>query len=324
VSEHTPDGLQLGRPLLVRSALAAVIAGLLVGLVSLVLPKSYRAQVRILPSLGGARSALQSLAGGSDISSFLEVAGARQENPVQTFPEILLGRVVLSRTLGLQYPPWDSATSHTVLAALRVSGTSAREQVDSGVQRLRKLITVEANPRTSMISVAVETPDSVFSAFLANSLISELGRFNVDVRRSQGGAVREFVARRVDEAKRELNQAENALTSFRQSNLRIGNSPQLNLEEDRLKRDLDIRADTYRLLARQYEIARIEEHRDTPTFTIVEPAIPPFRKHRPRVLLNAAIGATIALIMSLFWVLAARRLAPGGGGAHPAGRSSSP
>ena len=314
MSEPTFLGLvKLDRLAITKSIVAALLAGALVGVISFLLPRTYRAEARILPSSGGLSSALQSLAGGADFSNILEVASPRRENPVQTFPEILLGRVVLGRTLALQYPPADSIQAHTVFTALRIGGRTVRERADRGIRRLRDIMTVSANPRTGMIAVAVETRDSVLSAYVANSLIAELDRFNLETRRSQGRAIREFVARRTDEAKTELKEAENALTAFRQSNLRIGNSPQLNLEEGRLKRELDIRADTYRLLARQYEMARIEEYRDTPTFTIVEPAIPPFRKYRPRVLVNAAAAASIALILSLLWNLAVKGSDSGGG-----------
>src|SRR6185436_6731169 len=92
------------------------------------------------------------------------------------------------------------------------------------------------------------------------------------------------------EAEQALSRAEQSLTHFREANLRIGNSPQLQLELARLEREVETRSELYRLLARQFEMARIEEKRDTPTFSIIDPARPPVRKHSPRTLVNMAIA----------------------------------
>jgi uncharacterized protein involved in exopolysaccharide biosynthesis len=57
-----------------------------------------------------------------------------------------------------------------------------------------------------------------------------------------------------------------------------------------LEREVETRSELYRLLAREYESARIEEKRDTPTFTIVDPPRPPVRKYRPKTAVNALIA----------------------------------
>jgi uncharacterized protein involved in exopolysaccharide biosynthesis len=133
-------------------------------------------------------------------------------------------------------------------------------------------------------------------------MLAELDRFNVESRASQGQATRKFVEKRMEEAQQEMSQAEQALASFRESNVHIGNSPQLRLREERLTREVMGRAELYQLLARQYEMARIEEKRDTPTFSVIDEAKPPVRKYRPKVLLNTVAALAGALLLQFAFV----------------------
>jgi uncharacterized protein involved in exopolysaccharide biosynthesis len=219
------------------------------------------------------------------------------ENPVLTYPEILTSRGLMLRTVLGSYPPGDS--TGTILAALQADGPTERLRVENGIRRLREVSSVRANPRSGLISVAAVTGDSVLSATIVNQMLSELDRFNVDTRGTQGRATREFIEGRMQEARVELNQAERELMGFRQSNMRIGNSPQLLLEQARLEREVDTRSELYRLMARQYEMARIEEMRDTPTFSVIDPAVPPARKYRPQVLLNTLVGGIAAILLAV-------------------------
>lgn len=101
------------------------------------------------------------------------------------------------------------------------------------------------------------------------------------------------------EARAELGSAEEALAAFRRSNVRIANSPQLQLEQSRLERNIQSRSVIYDLLARQYEVARIEEKRDTPTFSVVDPPKPPVRKYRPQILVNMVVAVLGAVVLRI-------------------------
>lgn len=271
-------------------------AAFITGLVSLLWPKTYRAEAVILPNFAsGTKASLLDLAAGSGLGDILAGSMGPVENPVLTYPEILHSRTVLERTLLSHYPRGGPGPGPTVLEAIGVAGRSERQRLANGVVKLRALTTVRGSTRSGFISVAAETPDSVLSAFIVDQMLQELNRFNVESRASQGTATREFVQARLAEARGELTSAEGSLASFRQANLRIDNSPQLLLEQARLQREVETRADLVRLLARQYEVARIEEKRDTPTFSVIESAQPPIKKYRPRILFNMMVAVLLAL-----------------------------
>jgi uncharacterized protein involved in exopolysaccharide biosynthesis len=289
-----------------RSTLiVAIVAGILTGAVSLALPKSYRAEAKILPNLvdqGG--SPLRGLAA-SGLESFLSGAFPGAENPILTYPEIMSSRTVLERVVLSPYPPGTINPRATVLSALGVPSAPPRLMIEQGIARLRDIGKVYANPRSGIIVVSAVTHDSLLSASIVQRMLDELERFNAISRASQGHAAREFVEARLKEARAELAASEQALANFRQTNVHLNNSPQLQLQDARLDREVQTRVDIYRLLAREYESARIEEKRERPTISIIDPPRPPVRKYRPRVLLNVLVGMSCAIglrfaIVSLF------------------------
>jgi uncharacterized protein involved in exopolysaccharide biosynthesis len=272
-----------------------VVAATVTGVVSLMWPKTYKAEAIVLPDLHrGPGSSLFELAAGSGIGDLFGGALGSIENPILTYPEILRSRTILERVLLSPYPPSAATSARTVIDAIGVHGETPRARLETGVFTLRELTEIRVNPRSGLITVGAITPDSVLSAYIVQRMLEELDHFNVDSRASQGQATREFVQARLAEAKGDLAGAERALAGFREANLRIGNSPQLLLEQSRLEREVDTRAELYRLLARQFELARVEEKRDTPTFSIIDPARPPVRKHGPRVAFNVLVAAALA------------------------------
>jgi tyrosine-protein kinase Etk/Wzc len=287
----------------------SLLAAILTASISLVIPKSYKAESRILPNLPGAgSSSLLALAAGSGLADLLS-GQIGSENPVLTYPEILHSATLLERTL---LSPAGPAESRRIIDALGVRERTTREAIDAGIRKLKIATDVRANPRTGLISVSAITPDSVLSAVIVQRMLAELDRFNVESRTSRGQATRIFVEGRMAEAQREMSQAELALADFRQSNVRIGNSPQLRLREERLEREVQGRSELYQLLARQYEMARIEEKRDTPTFSVIDAARPPVRKYRPKVVLNTVVAFLGAVFIQVAYLyLRKHRNSPG-------------
>lgn len=296
-----------------RTCLWAFVAGAAAVGVSQFLPRTYRAQAKILPapSSSGLLGAGSDLIDASGIGGLLGGSLGGSENPVLTFPEILLSRPILERTLLTPQAPTTHGVSPNVLTALDVRGKNDRERLFQGVRQLTKKIELTANARSRIIEVSVVSRDSVLSAFIVNTLLAQLNTFNVTMRTSRGRDLREFVESRLADTKQALSRAEDGLAAFQRANIRIGNAPGLELQRDRLQREVSIQSDVYQLLERQYQMASIEEHRDTPTFTVLEPAQPPVRKYRPNVLLNALSAAGAAIALSLILESMERRNAGG-------------
>ncbi len=84
-----------------------------------------------------------------------------------------------------------------------------------------------------------------------------------------------------------------------------GKLPESSLEYIRKLRDLKYHETLYELLAKQYEVARIDEAKQAPVIQVVDRAVAPDRKSGPpRLLLTVAAGL-VALIVSSAWAFIA-------------------
>jgi len=312
VTEISPGRDVYGRPWeepswIRQTIILAVIFSVLTLVVSLLWPKSYKAEATILPNpSASASSSLLGLAAASGFGDLLSGSIGTTENPILTYPEILTSKALLER---IAVTPYPSNSRITVSGALEVEGQS-RRSIDRATRLLTSITQVDANLRSGIIHISAVTRDSVLSAYIVQQMLLELDRFNVSSRSSRGRATREFIEGRLSEARRELGEAEQALAVFRKTNIRFGNSPQLLLEQGRLEREVDTRSELFRLLARQYEMARIEEMRDTPTFTVIDPPEPPFKKHRPRTTVNVVLAFLLSIGVRLAWAQLAPRRKP--------------
>lgn len=152
--------------------------------------------------------------------------------------------------------------------------------------RLRRNVVL----KTGLVELSIKTKDPAISASILQHVLGELERFNQGARRSQASAERRFTERRFDEVRAELNSAEQRLVSFLQSNRDFEHSPMLRYEHDRLQRDVQLKQQVFQMLSQAVEQARIEEVRDTPVLTIIEPPSPPAVRD-PRGLMMKLIGA---------------------------------
>ena len=272
-----------------RTFTFAVAAAGITGVASFFWPKTFRAEGKILPNQS--RSVASSLLGFAAASGFADLMPDQlggSENSILTYPEILSSRALLQKVAFSSFPP-GNPSGGTVLGAIGIHGMS-RKSSDKGIRRLSEMTRVDANMRSGVLTVSAVTRDSVLSAYIVQCMLNELDHFNLDSRASRGRATREFIEGRLKEARQELTNAEQELASFRSENVRISNSAQLQLEQARLEREVDTRSELFRLLAREFEAARIEERRDTPTFAVVDPPVPPVRKYRPKILLNTLLA----------------------------------
>lgn len=93
------------------------------------------------------------------------------------------------------------------------------------------------------------------------------------------------------------------------ASLSAGNAPRLAMESIRLLRQVTVYDQLYQFLRQALEQAKIDERRDIPTFTVLDPAIPPDRKWRPmRTFIVLGSGAVSFLLLTLLltWSEASR------------------
>jgi uncharacterized protein involved in exopolysaccharide biosynthesis len=101
----------------------------------------------------------------------------------------------------------------------------------------------------------------------------------------------------VRRVKQELSAVERQLGAF----------PQAGVATMRLWRDLKVQEQLFELLTAQLEEARIRETRDTPTVQVLDPAIPPLHKSRPKRATVVLAGMLLGCIGSVGYLLLTER-----------------
>src|SRR5438552_3811746 len=124
-------------------------------------------------------------------------------------------------------------------------------------------------------------------------MVQLLNQFNLARHQLQARKQRRYARERLKEAEHELRDAEARQLSFLQSNRTYATSPILTFEANRLERDVQVKQESYLTLTREYEQARIAEVRDTPLLTIVDQAVPPYKKSSP----HRALMVIAALVL---------------------------
>jgi tyrosine-protein kinase Etk/Wzc len=111
---------------------------------------------------------------------------------------------------------------------------------------------------------------------------------------------------KIQQIKEQLEKLEKGDTAHPDSsvlNVPMSQAPELGLAYARLMRELKIQEKIFELLKQQYEQARIQEMRDTPTVQVLDPARAPEKKSGPHRVMTAAMAAVMSFGLTLFLVI---------------------
>lgn len=135
-------------------------------------------------------------------------------------------------------------------------------------------------------------------------------RGQISVKEVQISAMRSFAAERNPDlvlAQRELEAMKAELGRIEGTGgLAASTKGQNDLGSDnlRLLREVKYREAIFELLARQYEIAKLEESKDSNIIQVMDKAIEPDRRSKPQRTQMVLLAAFVAFLFSVFWVLA--------------------
>jgi tyrosine-protein kinase Etk/Wzc len=297
-----------------RTIAALALAGGVVGAtIALLQPRIYTSTATFIPE--GSDAANSNIArAASQFGIALPTGGTGWGPPV--YVELLQSRPLLEPlALDTLTVPEEKGKRIPVVELLGVSASSLARKTDLAVRALRSHIAATEERSLNGVKLTVSTRWPSVSFILAERLVTGVGRFNVERRRSQAAAERQFVDGRANEAEVALRSAEDALQAFLQRNRDIGGSAQLAFERDRLQRQLSLRQQIYTSLLQSREEAKIREVRDTPVITVLEdpqlPVVPESRKVLLKMAVGILGGALVGMLITFLGQgLAGARVAP--------------
>ena len=270
---------------------------------TLTVPSTYVATARFMPEGredSGVRSSLGSLMG--QFGTTLGVQIGNQSSDV--FAEVITSHELMSSILKSSFPDPRQESSN---AADSVSLLVLLEKDDSdpdlrlALEDLRGRVSASVDPQTGIIQLSVESGWPTLSADVANHFVALLDEYNEETRRSRTGRRRSFVEERSLEAEVALRDTESELREFLERNRSWDQSPQLVFEEGRLRRVVAVQQEIYQTLAREYELARIDEVDEQPILTLIDPAVPPLTRSKPKRRQIVLVMVVLTMMFSVTW-----------------------
>lgn len=277
----------------------AAAVGVATFLFTLVLRSRYTASVSFIAAED--QSASLPSGGIAAIASQFGIGATPGSESPQFYAALLSERSILDPVIQDTFA--TSAGQRTALIdVLDAGGREQAEKLELAAKKLGERASTTVDAQTNIVTLTVELPDPLIAATVANLLIARLDTFNQVSRRTEARARRIFVESQLTDAKHDLGAAEDSLRRFYLRNRRIMDSPTLLFEEARLKRNVDLQDNLFESLNQQYQQARIDEVRDTPVLTVLQPALIPTKRSWPRRGVSAVFGAVTMAVLMLGWV----------------------
>lgn len=141
-------------------------------------------------------------------------------------------------------------------------------------------LTINVDPKTSIIEIQTKMPDPVAAAKLATLLVEELTKdiTKYKIEKAQNNLI--FVQERFEEVRETYEEKQRAVARFSDRNRNTSNSI-IQTEYERLQNEMNIAFEVYKGLATQLEQAKIKVKEETPVFTVLEPVQIPTEKSSP-------------------------------------------
>jgi uncharacterized protein involved in exopolysaccharide biosynthesis len=158
--------------------------------------------------------------------------------------------------------------------------------------------------RTGVITAIARAEQPQIAQQILQNVLTEVDSYNLAQRRKRAAAERDFIERRLAEAGAALASAERQLSNFLQTNRQYTSSPVLQMENDRLQRVVRMRQQIYTGMAQSLEQAKIEEVRDLPTISVIDPPEAALSPERPlairRTFLGLIAGLLVGIVLAFF------------------------
>ena len=313
------------------------VAAVLAVIYTLSLPNYYQVTVKLSPEMSSKRSSgsLASMAGMFGINLSGGAGGSEALFPT-LYPD-LINSVTFHTTLfpikvhrdkedkvmtyydyllnEQKAPWWSEAIGATTKAigGLFSGGKKKKEQTKVDpfrltpkqtaiVNSMKNRIVCDVDKKTMVITIDVTDQDPLIAATMADSVQQHLQDFITDYRTKKARNDLEFTRKAFDEAKQRYETARRKYASFSDANQRIFLET-LRSEQAKLSQELSIQSQVYTQASAQLQQAELDVQRETPAFTVLEPATVPVRKAGPARAKMCIIFLFLAFLGTTAYVL---------------------
>ncbi len=265
--------------------------------------RQYRATAKFSPESGSAGRVSGSLA---DLASQFQLdLGSQGIKPLPYYSVVLRSDVIIDRVLDskLDLPEYPSTLWDYLEPQFSHSDSLPREKVRKW---LRDRVAVTADNRATTMDLAVTLPDRRVAAVAVNNFLKALNAFNSSSRASQARARREYLEHALTMQFDSLRRTEDSLQVFLERNRSYRDSPALEFQQTRLRRQADLNQQVVSTIQRDLEAARLDEINETPILSVIDSAAPPLNTVSPKRRRTAMLGLVLGIVGLSYLVILGR------------------
>lgn len=175
--------------------------------------------------------------------------------------------------------------------------------MDAAINRFSEQILIqEEESGLIVISVLMEEPQ--LAADIVNFISNYIKEYVGNIMLAYSSTHREFIEERLLYSKKELSSSEEELKEFSEKNPFAVDTPELQLQRGRLLRNMEVNQQVYITLRQQYEMARINELKETPVINILDFGEPASEQAKPqKILIIFSTTLMFSICSSIYFII---------------------
>ena len=224
-------------------------------------------------------------------------------------PELINSRTFAQRLLKEKFYTKKYGKELSLLAILTYGDEEPKKDLNTLISDNSNLpqnmISINKPSNQSFHILSVSTFEPQLSFDIANVVLKQLEELNRLFKTKEIIDKREFIENRIATIQSDLINFEEKLKQFRLSNRNLGNSPTLQLQQDRIARDTQIHSAMFLTLKQELELLKIEEVQSKTLIQILDEPFIPIRPSnmmsKSIIILFTFIGFFIGIIYSIVY-----------------------
>ena len=225
-------------------------------------------------------------------------------SPEWSYEEVIKSRTMAKSLLVRRFDTKEFGPQKELLQIVTYGNEIPKYGIDTlliqGIASIDGMI--EVTKTTSLFELEISASEPQLAADIASGVMEELDKHQREYNFRKTAGTRQFIEKRLLATESELEKAEEALKLFRERNRSIFESPQLQLEQERLGRDVAVLISVFTTLKQQLETAKIEEIKESDYVIILDtpyiPLYPDKPKKKRMVILAGFLGIGLGIILA--------------------------
>jgi len=229
-----------------------------------------------------------------------------QSEPKWVYPEIIKSRTLARAVLRQKFDTNEFGPQKPLLQILTYGNDEPEFNLDTleimATEYFLEMIEVSEDIKTAILTLTINASEPSLAAEINTVLIEELDAHQRKYNKAKTSDTKQFIEERIIDTEKELMSSEEDLKVFMDRNRRIENSPALQLEKQRLGREVTVLTGVFTTLKQQLETTKIEEVKESDYVVVLDPPEAPLQRSKPNkrlmVILAGILGIGLGMVLA--------------------------